>query len=285
MTDFPAELGSVTPTLLTDARRQAHYAVQWVSRAARANLPSRDDDSHSNLGWEAARGALVSHDLAGPGGPVRVGLAMGGMVLHVDCQGDGAGELPLDGHSDIEAGAWLDERLGLCGLQPAGLVALPYDLENHALGQGAGFTVGSHAREFAELAAWFATAADILETVRATLGHISPGPGPVRCWPHHFDIATLLSLEEGDPETARAIGIGMSPGDGTYEEPYFYINPWPHLAPDDLPDLPPPGHWHTEGFVGAVATASEALTLAERRNGLVAFVAGAVEAGRQKFGL
>ena len=285
MTEFRTGLAEVAPTALAEARLQAHYAVQWVTRAARANLPAEDDDSHSNLGWDAARGALVSHHMAGSDGPVRVGLEIAGMVLHADCKSAGSGELPLNGHSNIEAGAWLDERLNICGLQPAGQVRLPYDLEDHALGQGAGFTVGAHTGEFAELAAWFDAAADVLETVRATLGHISPGPSPVRCWPHHFDIATLLSLEAGDPETARSIGIGMSPGDGTYGEPYFYINPWPHLAADDLPELPPPGHWHTEGFVGAVATGTEVLTLTDRRDGLVAFVAGAVEAGRRKLGL
>ncbi len=283
MNDLAKNLGAVAPTRLKDARIQAHYAVQWVTRAARANLEAAADDSHSNLGWDVDQAALISHDLVTPDNEtVHVGLDIAAMRLFIAGSSGRSDELMLNGHGDIEAGEWLDGQLHKFRLQPAGAVSLPYGLDDHSLGQGAGYTAGSHAGELAELAAWFAVAADALETVRATLGHLSPGPSPVRCWPHHFDIATLLSLEEGDPETARAIGIGMSPGDGTYAEPYVYINPWPPLAFDDLPGLPPPGHWHTEGFVGAVATGTQLLTLADRRGGLIAFIAGTIEAGRRK---
>jgi hypothetical protein len=280
------KLGAVAPTQLKEARIQAHYGVQWVSRAARANLATADDDSHSNLGWDADRRALICHGLVTPDDEtVHVGLDIAGMRLFLAGSNGVSDELMLNGHGNIEAGEWLDGQLHRFGLQPAGAVELPYGLDDHALGQGAGYTAGSHAAELAELAAWFALAADALETVRATLGHLSPAPSPVRCWPHHFDIATLLSLEEGDAETARAIGIGMSPGDDGYVEPYVYINPWPHLAPQDLPELPPPGHWHIEGFVGAVATATEILTLDNHRDGLIAFIAGATEAGRRNLGI
>lgn len=91
-------------------------------------------------------------------------------------------------------------------------------------------------------------------------------------------------LEEGNPETARSVGVGMSPGDETYTQPYFYINPWPHLATGDLPDLPVPGHWHTDGFVGAIATGEDVLSLADRRAGLTAFVKGAFAASIAKLG-
>jgi hypothetical protein len=77
----------------------------------------------------------------------------------------------------------------------------------------------------------------------------------VRCWPHHYDIATLFALDDGDPETARSVGIGLSPGDSAYAEPYLYCNPWP--VPDGaLPTAPGPLRWHTEGFTSLVCPAS-----------------------------
>ena len=79
---------------------------------------------------------------------------------------------------------------------------------------------------------------------------------PVRCWPHHFDLATLITL---DAEAGKTIGVGLSPGDGYYDEPYFYVTPWPY--PDtgtiSLPQLPGGGKWHTHEWVGAVLTASD----------------------------
>jgi hypothetical protein len=77
---------------------------------------------------------------------------------------------------------------------------------------------------------------------------------PVRCWPHHFDIATLVSIPGGAPGEVRTIGVGLSPGDGSYAEPYFYVTPWP--APDGptLPELPAGAAWHRAGWFGAVLT-------------------------------
>ena len=50
----------------------------------------------------------------------------------------------------------------------------------------------------------------------------------------------------------------MSPGDGGYEEPYWYVNLWPYPEKTRLGNLSV-GHWHTEGWIGAILTASELL--------------------------
>ncbi len=73
---------------------------------------------------------------------------------------------------------------------------------------------------------------------------------PVRCWPHHFDLDTLVTVAPG-----RTCGVGFSPGDDYYDEPYFYVSLFP--APDaaTLPRLGSIGHWHTKNFTAAVATA------------------------------
>jgi len=105
----------------------------------------------------------------------------------------------------------------------------------------------------------------------------------VRCWPHHFDIATYVSLEHGDFETAKGIGVGMSPGDESYDQPYFYINPFPHLNAAELPAPPSPGHLHNEGFVGAIATGDEIISLADIGKALPRFIAESFSIGREKF--
>ena len=137
----------------------------------------------------------------------------------------------------------------------------------------------------AALSAWFSLAAAKLTEFAVSQKQLSPGPSPVRCWPHHFDIATYVGLEAADAETARGVGVGMSPGDESYGEPYFYINPWPHLDADSLPDLLLPGHWHTQGFVGAIATAEQILSLSDVEAELSAFIAAAFAIGREKLGV
>lgn len=80
---------------------------------------------------------------------------------------------------------------------------------------------------------------------------------PVRCWPHHFDIATLHMLGDG-----KTIGIGLSPGDDSIRDPYWYVNLWPYPHPSRLQPLQF-GMWFTEGWTGAEMPASKGPACAE----------------------
>jgi hypothetical protein len=103
----------------------------------------------------------------------------------------------------------------------------------------------------------------------------------VRCWPHHFDIALLVRLDEGGGEEARSIGIGFSPGDEYYQEPYFYISPYPSPKNPTLPTLPPGGHLHTRDFFAAVGTAREFLELPDPHAAVMVVIDAAFGAGRR----
>jgi hypothetical protein len=257
------------PTSLAAARALAHRAVQWPARAARANLPAAPDDSHSSLSWDAERAALLTQPMAGG---ARVGLRVALLELIV-IKGERAEALELAGKPDADIGAWLDGKLAAEGLKPASSVALPYELPPGLFARAA-----NEAPRLAALNGWFAAAAEVLEALRAkTQKRFKPGPGPVRCWPHHFDIAVLVQLEAGDPERARSIGAGVSPGDDYYAQPYLYLSPYPRPNTGNLPTLPPGGRWHTKDFFGAIATGTDLLALPDPRKGLDAIVDAAFE--------
>src|SRR5580700_1132154 len=48
---------------LSGARVQAHSAVQWLARAARAYIPAQPNDGHTNLGWSDGFRGFVTHAL------------------------------------------------------------------------------------------------------------------------------------------------------------------------------------------------------------------------------
>jgi hypothetical protein len=270
-------LGAKSPGALVKARTLAHHALQWVAKAARANLAALPDDSHASLTWDGGRSALYSQPLPADGVDVRVGLRLTGLALIVM-----RGNLVLDtyelaGRRDSMVGVWLDSALRALGLKAASAATLPYTIPPHPVARGSAYSFAGEFEAFEELARWFGAAADLLDEVRT--GCAGAQPGPVVCWPHHFDIATLVSLNTAGGEASRSVGIGLSPGDQYYPQPYVYVSPWPHLKAAELPALPPPGHWHTQGFVGAVATADEILALEDRRGGLFAFVRAAYEIG------
>jgi hypothetical protein len=276
-----SKLGRTPPTGLTVARTLAHHAAQWPTRAARANLKAQPDDSHSAFGWEASHAALLTAGLPAKGGDVRVGIRMPRLELILTRGDNVLDAFQFDGKTDAQAGAWLDVKLRVLGLKAAGDARLPYDLPEHPAG-GNPHDLRRLGRELGELARWFGGSADVLEEFAGKLTGVHASP--VLCWPHHFDIATLVKLEEGQPANARSIGIGVSPGDEYYAQPYVYVSPWPRFDGAKLPDLPPPGHWHTEGFFGAVATGEQILAMKDRGRGLLGFIAAAFDIGRARLG-
>jgi len=148
----------------------------------------------------------------------------------------------------------------------------------HAIAQGGNYGGANINAALEELAAWFANGRTAVEKVRrAMLGHGCDAPAP-RCWPHHFDLATLTSFPLPPRATAAYVGAGLSPGDRFYREPYFYLSVYPAPDPSALPPLPPLGHWHVEDFTGAVATASAILATARPEADADAFLAAALEA-------
>jgi len=282
MAEAWAQLGTIDPKALAEARLQAHHAAQWLTRAARANLAPKPDDGHTNLGWDEQLGALQSRDLdASDTGPLRFGLRIAPLTLLVTQGDEVLDELALDGTRDADSGTWIDQRAAGRGLRAPSSAILPYAIPTHPVAAGGRYGANTRAAEFDELARWFAAADDILRETKAKLGTAA---SHVRCWPHHFDIATSLSLKPGDPETASAIGIGMSPGDDHYAQPYFYVSPWPRPAANALPDPPVLGHWHRTDFIAAVVTGDVLLAKADRRPATRDFLAAAIAASRRLLG-
>lgn len=279
-----SKMGRTPPAALVEARNLVHHAAQWPTKAARANLNAVPDDSHSAFTWDPSHAALVSQALPAKGGEVRVGIRMARLELIVTSGDSVLDAFQFERKTDAAAGAWIDSKLQALGLKPASGVKLPYTLPDHPAG-GRPHELGMLGRELGELSRWFGGPAEALEEFAAKLAALHPGPGPLLCWPHHFDIATLVRLDAGSGESARSVGVGVSPGDEFYAQPYVYVSPWPRFDGGNLPELPPPGHWHTEGFFGAVVTGEEILAMKDRGRALLAFITGAFEIGRARLGV
>lgn len=259
---------------LGDARRQAHHAMQWLARAARAYIPARPDDAHANLGWDDRLDGFTTRALRDG---VRLGLKIADLALVV-LDGGSAPALCLDGERDAAARQWLGARITALGFDPAGLDApAPYAIPAHPIAAGAAYAVGGLAEAFAELAAWFANASRTLDGIRAVMVGRGFAASAVRCWPHHFDIATLAALDR-DGDRGRSVNAGLSPGDAWYDEPYFYVSPYPYPDAARLPPLPSLGHWHTRGFTAAIAPATRILATRDRQAESVAFLRAATDA-------
>ena len=237
---------------LSEARLQAHHALQLGTRIARAYLEPKQDDSHTNFGWDMKSGALVGRGVATKQGAIHFALRIADLTtLLVDDSGEATASLPLNGRTLTEASNWVSAEVERHGLKRGRLNdPLHFEILPHPVADHEPFSVDE---SFAELASYYSNASLVLSAVAAA----EPSASEVRCWPHHFDIATLITVSDD-----RFVNAGLSPGDGSYDRPYFYVSPWQYPQTEDLPELPA-GHWHREGWTGAVLAAEQ---MTETRN-------------------
>jgi hypothetical protein len=255
---------------LRRARVQTHSAAQWLARAALAYIPARPDDGHTNFGWSDTFGGFVTHAL--PDG-ARLGLKVTDLTLAVlDHAGaDTAIMLPLDGCSDAQVRAWLGRQMAARGLDPYALDnPTPYEMP--ALANGAVYEAAELANLLSVLTVWYSNANAALGARRLDIIERNLGVRPVRCWPHHFDLDTLVTIAPG-----RTTGVGFSPGDDFYNEPYFYVSLYPGPDGASLPPLPAIGRWHTMPFTAAIATARRIVEAKDQKREVEGFLDKAVE--------
>jgi hypothetical protein len=236
-------------TKLTDSRLQLHHAAQFGAAAGISFLPHLPDHSHSALEWVPSLGGLFSGTI-----PARTGFRVGVRpvklaLLLVTEENRPIAEYSLHGRTIIEARDWIRSRIKLLGADGSRYsLTRRYEIPRHDVTYGESFDASEPAR-FEELAKWFGNAAALLDAVARSALVASE----VRCWPHHFDIVTLVEVAPG-----RTIGVGLEPGDQYYDEPYFYVSMRPQPAASRTRSRPlwGSGTWHTDEWVGAVLPGS-----------------------------
>jgi hypothetical protein len=224
--------------------------VQVVASVGYTFVEPAENHTHLSLDWRSGRfesQPASEHGFYAALDPRRLQLTIHGR------DGDPVGSFSLPGRTLDEAYHWLQlESAKLANGHKTKRIRPDHELPDHAVGSGGSFSL-NRAEEFGLLSDWYENAAGLLASAREDW----KGASPVRCWPHHMDIATLILIDKGlEPEEGRTIGVGLSPGDSSYGEPYWYVSPWPPPT-SDLPSLHSAGFWHTEGWTGAVLRGTE----------------------------
>lgn len=245
---------NIEKSILASTRKSLHQAVQLVSAVPRNLLPKDPTDGSASLEWNADLKALEALPIANKHGDIRVGLKFEALTLCVSVSHTIQASFDLKGQSVDQAFAWLKAELTKLDLE-ADLInlTLPYEIE--AYDNSIPLEANQEALEaFAQL---YQSTKEILLGITDKWTEAFD----IRCWPHHFDLATLIPLAtDENKEMTKSIGVGLSPGDEGIDEPYVYVNVWPAVDANALlkHELPM-GHWNTEGWSGAVLTYSELL--------------------------
>lgn len=215
-----------------DSRTQLHWAAQAVAGVGRSLLAPKPDDSHSNLEWLRMNRALAGSAFDDG---TRAGIRFRDFTLLViKDRGLIDEEFALRGKTIEDAFGFFEAYFGKALRRPSEAEALPAPPPA---------TFDANADDLARLDRLYDDADCVLRAYASKRANASD----VRCWPHHFDIATLETCGDG-----KSLGAGFVPGDDHYAEPYWYVTPYPY--PDDRHGYPSPpiGMCHLEPWFGAV---------------------------------
>lgn len=256
MSELWHPLGSVDPQDLTETRLQLHYAIQPIAAAAAALIPPVADGSSASLSLGTIDNTFVflCSEIPGPQrfrlglNPVNFNLVLADPLLKP------LASFELIGKTLEEGLTWVQAQAAARGIDSPQITLLSYpdDFPQHPIAQGQPFNPPP-IPYLQELTHSFANTQTLLRRIAAT----TAGASPIHLWPHHFDLATLITLAAGNEAEAQTVGVGHSPGDQSYPEPYWYVTPWPYPpAETTLPPLSGDGFWHRQGFIGAILTGS-----------------------------
>lgn len=253
--------GTIKPQELTESRLQLHYAIQFIAATGAALADPLPDDSHTSLAWNPELEVFVG-ELIQVAKPFRVALEPISLTsIILDKQEDTIATFPLDQKTMTEGLSWLKQEVAKLGADASKIAFLTYppnDFPDHPLAHGA--TFDARAEETRQkLTSYYANTHQLLPEIITTTERASS----VHIWPHHFDIATLITLPGNKNGSPMTVNIGLSPGDTSYNQPYWYVSPYPYPKTKNLPLLNSEGFWHTQHWVGAVLLASQLSDKAE----------------------
>ena len=196
-------------TSLISTRIQLHYAIQFIAAAESALLPFAEDHSHTALSWNPELKLFISSPMTG-NQPFCVALEPIYLTsLILDPHGEQLASLALHQQTLEQGMNWLKMELDRFEVETEMIALLNYpdDFPDYPIAHGAVFDVNNQG-ERETLVRYYDLTLPILQAV--TVNH--PSASPVRIWPHHFDMATLISLPTPAGEEARSITVGLSPG-------------------------------------------------------------------------
>jgi hypothetical protein len=266
--------------VLKATRKALHQAVQIVGALPRHLLPHDPTDGTASLEWSNADKGLQSiavpnsHDLE-----VRAGLSFKTFSLYIIYADNSADSFGMTGKSVVEGLDWLKEELGKMAYAGEKLTLdLPYEIEDYDYSS----SLEVDKRALKQYTRLYRNTHGIL----SDLVNKWDKAFDIRCWPHHFDLATLIPVEtDAEGEIVKSIGVGLSPGDDGIHEPYLYVNVWPEVDTAALKEHSlPAGHWNAEGWSGAVLTYTELVNSSDQKESFTQFIDIAIQAIREEQG-
>ncbi len=219
---------------------QIHLAAQYLAAAGISFLDKKEDDSHTNLGFDTEKGCLKTHTLSENDDQLLLNYK--GFSLQWVSK-SGTTSFRLDGAKHKEVLNWLEET-SIAFLNKSYNYKFHYELP-YEITESYTFKL-EDAKELIYLMKLRQLAQESLEKINEEFEFNTP----IRVWPHHFDTGIYTKLS--DSETS--VGLGLAIPDNLNNTHYLYAsgyNQKGQINPSEFSKLSK-GKWSENEFLGAI---------------------------------
>ncbi len=222
---------------MEESIKNIHLVAQYLAAAGKSFLPNKDDDSQSNLGWNAKTNSLETRDL---GHGYKLTFSLESAVLKWSGMAEG---MDLKKHTHQEILIWLKETSSGFGFEKMYSYAVNYKLDYPEIEPKDSYSFD--ASEAALIAQKFTLTQKALDAFLKANELTSE----IRVWPHHFDMGVYTKLSD-----KLFLGAGLAIPDSVESEFYFYASGWNDGQAINTKNLPKlsVGSWHAEWTGGTL---------------------------------
>jgi hypothetical protein len=220
---------------------QLHISSQYLAAFCINYLDKKDDDSHTNLGWNPSTAHLETRANAQN---LKLRLDFSSFSLYWIKKDKILSKLELNGAKHQDIIRWMNLLVTEYQLADSFEYAFHYDLPYPAISDDYIFNLSSES-ELSEIIDQYSKAQLAFEDFLSKNSLESD----IRVWPHHFDLGLYTKISD-----SRFLGIGLAIPDSMMDSLYFYVSGWEGGNSVDTSTIKPltAGEWKNDGFKGAV---------------------------------
>ena len=224
--------------------KMIHLAAQYLATAGISFLDKKDDDSHTNLGFDAKNGYLETWPLNEGG--CKIALDYAQFSLHWSTNENKRKTLHLNGKSHREIVKWIKEVTKTLGPSKTYSYKLHYELPYGKMTNDFVFSKPPQ-DDLYKMLSYRKIAQQALESVVDKMALSTT----IRVWPHHFDTGGYVTI---NPDKNIGVGFGLAIPDTMIDDFYLYTSGYKgHDGIDTSKfDALTNGKWMNDGFKGAV---------------------------------
>jgi hypothetical protein len=209
--------------------RQIHWLSQVLAKVNRAYVPEREDDSHTNLYFDATGTRILGQWIDGPEGKMILGLNLKSLTFQwLDERQNILSELSVLNKNMQELEAGVSEYPGSLKMSTVDISkALHFDFPDYKISKlnkgdlsDEGFRSWIFYRDLANKAS------------QDLLGYLQL-ESEICIWPHHFDTGIYSQVSDN-----LGLGFGLAMKDALIGEAYFYMSGYRGEAPLEYQNLP-----------------------------------------------